>query len=159
MPGLRRLQVGLALVVLVAAPASAVAAQRATIKVRVTGSCIGDTVSGRVTVRAPAGTRFTVRLMQQRYARSRWLLTKSARKFTSRGGRRTYPVQFSVSAFDAYAYRLAVYRANHRTLSRPIAATLCAPGEQVPEAPYSLLLPLSLLATASLLFVRRSARR
>jgi hypothetical protein len=140
---------------LVLAPASALAVGR----VKVTGRCVGDTVSGRVTVRARAGARFTVRLLQQRTAGSSWARTNRARRFKSRGHRGSYGVRFDVSSFDAYAYRLGVYRGRRRTLSRPIPAASCAPGAQVPEAPLALVLPLSLLGTGSLLLLRARAAR
>lgn len=154
----QRLQICLALIVVVAAPTSALAAQQSGIHVRVTGDCVGDMITGRVAVRAPAGTRFTVRLLKQRHAGERWALTKRSKRLRSRGGSRAYRVQFDVAVFDAYAYRLGVYRSRSRTLSRPIPTALCAPGEEVPEAPLAILLPLTLLGTASVVFLRRTAR-
>jgi hypothetical protein len=126
---------------------------------KVTGACVGDTISGRVAVRAPARSRFTLRLLKQQTAASGWTKTRLSRSFRSRSRSGTYRFRFNVSAFDAYAYRLGVYHARERTLSQPIAAASCAPGLQVPEAPFALLLPLSLLATASALLVRRRAHR
>jgi hypothetical protein len=157
MPQLQRVQVALASIAILLAPASALAASQASI--HVTGSCAGDTVTGRVMVRAPKGARFTVRLSQQRYPRARWALTRTSKAFISMGGRRVYRVRFDVVQFDAYAYRLRVDRSHQRTFSRPIPAALCAPGKQVPEAPFALLLPLSLLGTGGLLLLRRSSAR
>jgi hypothetical protein len=156
---LHRIQISIAAILLLMPATSAVAARQAKIHVRVTGDCVGDTISGRVSVRAKAGTRFTLRLLRQQTAASRWTQTKLSRRFKSRGGTRTYRFRFDVSTFDAYAYRFAVYRSRQRTVSGPIAAASCAPGLQVPEAPLALLLPLSLLGTASLLLVRRRAPR
>jgi hypothetical protein len=147
------------LVILLVAPASALAAGASRIDVKVTGDCVGDTISGRVAVRARPGSRFTLRLLKQQAVASRWTTTKLSRSFRSRSKRGTYRFRFNVSAFDAYAYRLGVYHSQRRTLSRPIAAASCAPGLQVPEARFALLLPLSLLATASVLLVRRRTHR
>jgi hypothetical protein len=145
---------------LFALPAVALAAQQPKVHVDVAGACAGDTVSGRVKVRAPIGTKFTLRLQQRRTATSRWLSTNRLRTFKSTARVRTYQFRFDVSPFNAFAYRLAVDRAGHkRTVSRTISATSCAPGAQVPEAPAAILLPLSLLGVAMLLvFSRRAAR-
>jgi hypothetical protein len=145
--------------ILLVAPASALAAGESRIDVKVTGDCVGDTISGRVAVRANPGSRFTVRLLKQQTAATGWTTTKLSRRFRSRSRSGTYRFRFNVSAFDAHAYRLGVYHARQRTLSGPIAAASCAPGLQVPEAPLALLLPLSLVATASVLLVRHRAHR
>jgi hypothetical protein len=152
---LHRLQISAVALLLLLPATSAVAARQANI--HVTANCVGDTVSGGVSMRAKAGTPFTLRLLKRQTAASRWTQTKLLKKFTSRGGSRIYRFRFNVSAFDAYAYRLGVYRSRRLTQSAPIAAASCAPGLQVPEAPLALLLPLSLLATASLLVLRRRA--
>jgi len=154
---LHRIQIGLVAVFLAASAGSAVAARQTKIQIKVTGDCVGDTISGRVSVRAQAGTRLTVRLLKQQTATSRWMKTGVSRRFRSRAGSRTYRFRFDVAAFDGYAYRLGVYRLRQGTLSRPIAAASCAPGLQVPEAPLAVLLPLSLLGTASLLLRRRAS--
>jgi hypothetical protein len=140
-------------------PACALAGQQPKVHVDVAGACAGDTVSGRVKVRAPIGTRFTVRL-QRRNATSRWLSTTRSRRFKSTAMVRTYKFRFDVSRLNAFAYRLAVDPAgHHRTVSRAIPAASCAPGLQVPEAPAAILLPLSLLGAASLLLLRKRAAR
>jgi hypothetical protein len=125
----------------------------------IAGSCAGDTVSGRVAVRAPRGTLFTLRLLRQATARSSWVATNKSRRFRSNGKKQTLRYGFDVSAFDAYAYRLRLARPHRRVLSSPIMATSCGPGEQVPEAPFSILLPLSLLGTSALLLIRRPRTR
>lgn len=157
MSGLDRLKLGLSVPLLLLAPASALAAPKSRIDAKVAGQCAGDVVTGRVTLRAPRGAAFTVRLFEQGKANGRWTWTKRARKFKSLGGLRSYGVRFDVSPFDAYAYRLRVNGRQRHALSAPIAAATCAPGAQVPEAPFALLLPLSLLGTASLLLLRRRA--
>ena len=158
MSRLHRIQIVL-LAILLVGPTSALAARQSNIDAKVTGDCVGDTISGRVAVRATPGTRFTLRLLKQQTPASRWTKTNVSRSFRNRAATATYRFRFNVSAFDAYAYRLGVYRSRQLSLSRPIAAASCAPGLQVPEAPVALLLPLSLLATATLLLVRHRAAR
>lgn len=158
MPRLHHIQI-IVIAILLVAPASALATGVSRIDVRVTGACVGDTISGRVAMRGNPGSRFTLRLLKQQTVASGWTTTTLSRSFRSRSKSGTYRFRFNVSAFDAYAYRLGVYHARQRTLSRPIAAASCAPGLEVPEAPLALLLPLSLFATASVLLVRRRAHR
>jgi hypothetical protein len=155
---LHRIQISVVAIFFLLPLTSAVAAREATIHAKVSGACVGDTISGRVSLRAKGGTRFTLRLLKQQTANSGWTKTNLSRSFTSRGGSRVYRFRFNVSAFDAYGYRLGVYRRGQRVLSGPIAAASCAPGAQVPEAPLPLLLPLSLLATAAFVFRRRRSR-
>ena len=154
----QRIPISIAAIILLLPATSALAARQAQIHAKVSGECVGDTISGQVSLRAKAGTRFTLRLLKQQTAASRWTQTKRSRRFTARRGSRIYSFRFDVSAFDAYAYRLAVAGSGRRTLSRPIAAASCGPGLQVPEAPLALLLPLSLLGTGSLLLLRRRTR-
>jgi hypothetical protein len=137
-------------------PTAALAGQRPKVHVDVAGACAGDIVSGQVNVRAPIGTRFTLRLQQRRNPTSRWQSTTRARTFKSTAAVRRYKFRFDVSRLDAFAYRLAVDRAGHfRTVSRAIPAATCAPGLQVPEAPAAIFLPLSLLGATSLLLLLR----
>lgn len=141
-------------------PASALAIQQPKVHVDIAGACAGDTVSGQVKVRAPIGTKFTLRLQQRRNTTSRWLSTAKLRRFRSTAAVRRYTFRFDVSRFSAFAYRLVVDRAgHHRTVSPAIPAASCAPGLQVPEAPAAILLPLSLLGVASLLLLRKRAAR
>jgi hypothetical protein len=138
-------------------PAGALAATKP--QVAIVASCAGDTVSGNVVVRASAAMPVTLRLLQRRQAQSRWVPTGRARSFTSVAGRRRHRFSFDVSTFDAYAYRVAAEgrrgRVQFRALSKVLPATTCAPGHDVPEAPLALLLPLSLLATGSLVVLLR----
>jgi len=141
-------------------PASALAVRQPKVHVGVAGACAGDTVSGQVNVRAPIGTRFTLRLQQRRNATSRWRSTTRSRRFKSTAAVRRYKFRFDIARLNAFAYRLAVDRAgHHRTVSRAIPAASCAPGLQVPEAPAAILLPLSLLGVASLLLLSKRAAR
>jgi hypothetical protein len=121
----------------------------------IAGSCAGDTVSGRVVVRAPRGTMFTLRLLRRTTSRSSWVAAGRSRRFKSSGKKQTLRFRFDVSALNAYAYRLRLTRRHRTVYSSTVLATSCAPGRQVPESPLSILLPLSLLGTSGLLLVRR----
>jgi hypothetical protein len=156
-PILDRLKLSLSALLLLLLPASAFAASSAKIQAKVAGACAGDVVTGRITLRAPRGKSFTVRLHVESWENGGWTPTNHTKTVKSLGGRRTYRVGFDVSAFNAYAFRLTVDDQRRRALSAPISAASCAPGTQVPEAPYALLLPLSLLGTAGLLLLRRRA--
>jgi hypothetical protein len=137
--------------------ASALAANPST-TMSVAASCAGDTISGRVVVRAARGTPFSVRLLQRTTQRSRWAAIGRSKRFRAAGGRQSYRFRFNVSAFAAYAYRLRLTRAHSRVLSQSIAGSSCGPGRQVPDARLALLLPLSLLGTTGvLLLLRRRA--
>ena len=141
---------------MLALPASVLAARQPRVHVEVSGACAGDTVSGDVKVRAPIGTRFTLRLQQRRNGTSHWQSTTRSRSFKSTTAVRRYTFRFDVSRFNAIAYRLEVNRAGrHRIVSPAIPAASCAPGLQVPEAPIAILLPLSMLGVASLLLLRK----
>ena len=144
-------------------PSTALAEATARPQVTIVGSCAGDIVSGNVVVRSARATPFTVRLLQRSTQRARWVRTGRAKSFTAAAGRHRYRFSFDVSRFDAFAYRLSAEgtqgSASYRALSRVIPATACAPGRDVPEAPIALLLPLSLLATASMLLLRKRAFR
>ena len=134
---------------------NAALAASSTTSMTLAGSCAGDTVSGRVDVHAPRGTLFTLRLLREKAARSSWTATGKARRFKSTGQKQTLRFRFDVSRYDAYAYRLRLARGHKRVYSSKILATACAPGQQVAEAPLSILLPLSLLGTTGLLLLRR----
>jgi hypothetical protein len=141
-------------------PATALAGQQPKVHVDVSGACVGDIVSGRIDVRAPIGTKFTLRLQQRRNSTSRWRSTTRSQTFKSTAAVRRYKFRFDVSRLNAFAYRLAVDRQSHRrTVSRAISAASCAPGLQVPEAPAAILLPLSLLGAATLLLLGKRAAR
>ena len=79
----------------------------------------------------------------------------------SPAGRRTHSFSFDISTLDAFAYRLSVVDSNtpprYRFRSSVMPAAACAPGRDVPEAPFALLLSFSLIATTSLLLLGRKA--
>ena len=124
---------------------------------RIDASCAGDTINGTVSLLAPAGEAYTVSLFYRPRGQAAWHATGRSASFHSDGTRETYSYNFDVSAYDAFAYRLAI--GGEHSWSKTLPASACAPGRQVPEAPYSLLLPLSLLGTSGLLWRRRQRLR
>ena len=120
----------------------------------VDAACAGDTITGTVTLQAPAGETYRLDLLYRSRGRVAWTATGRSMTFRTDGTRRSYAYSFDVSRFDAFAYRVELAGG---AWSRTIPAASCAPGRQVPEAPYVILLPLSLIAT-SMLFLRRRPR-
>jgi hypothetical protein len=123
--------------------------------VNVAANCAGDTVTARVTVATPRRTQLTLRLLERKTAQKPWIAIGRSRRFKSTRGTHSYRFRFDISPYAAYAYRVRLTRPQQSTYSDPVLAASCAPGRQVPEAPLAILLPLSLLATSSLLLVRR----
>ena len=124
---------------------------------RIDAGCAGDTISGTVSMLAPAGETYTLGLFYRGRGQAAWHATGRSASFSSDGTRKTYSYSFDVSAYDAFSYRLAI--GGEHSWSQTLPASSCAPGRQVPEAPHSLLLPLSLLATSGLLLRRRQRLR
>jgi hypothetical protein len=123
-------------------------------KIRIDASCAGDTITGNVSMQAPAGETYRLDLFYRARGRVSWAATGRSATFAGTGTQRNYTYSFDVSPFDAFAYRLDM--AGEHAWSQTISAAACAPGRQVPEAPMALLLPLSLLATSA--FVLRTRR-
>jgi hypothetical protein len=124
---------------------------------RIDAGCSGDTITGIVSMQASAGETYRLVLYYRARGRASWSATGRSATFSGDGTQRSYSYSFDVSAFDAFAYRLEM--AGEHAWSRTIPSASCAPGRQVPEAPYALLLPLSLLATSTLLLRRRARLR
>lgn len=126
-------------------------------RMRIDAGCSGDTITGIVSMQASAGETYRLVLYYRARGRASWSATGRSATFSGDGTQRSYSYSFDVSAFDAFAYRLEM--AGEHAWSRTIPSASCAPGRQVPEAPYALLLPLSLLATSTLLLRRRARLR
>ena len=124
---------------------------------RIDASCAGDAINGTVSMLAPAGDTYTLSLFYRPHGQASWHATGRSASFHSDGTKRTYSYNFDVAAYDAFAYRLAI--GGEHSWSQTLPASSCAPGRQVPEAPYALLLPLSLLGTSGLLLRRRQRHR
>ena len=108
---------------------------------KVQASCAGDTISARVRLNAASPVKARIELWSKSGAKARFRPTGKARTFTARASR-WYPVRFNISRLDAYAYRVD---ASKKVRSRWILSASCAPGHQIPDAPFALLLPISLL--------------
>jgi hypothetical protein len=106
-------------------------------------------------MQASAGEAYRLEL-SYRGRRTGWASTGRSATFNGDGKEHQYSYSFDVSQFDAFAYRLDM--AGEHAWSQTLTAGSCAPGRQVPEAPYSLMLPLSLLATSAFLMRRRRTR-
>ena len=67
-----------------------------------------------------------------------------------------YRFTFNISKLNAYGYRVDASKTMH---SKPLLAASCGPGYTVPEFPFALLLPITLLLTIGLpvLLLRRRA--
>ena len=104
-------------------------------------AALGDTISARARVNAASTLKARVELWSKSGAKARFRPTGKARTLTAkRSG--WYPVRFNISRLNAYAYRVD---ASETVRSRWILSASCAPGHQVPDAPFALLLPISLL--------------
>ena len=124
---------------------SAAAAARPRV-VQVQASCAGDTISARARVNAASPLKARVELWSKSGAKARFRPTGKARTLTAKHSG-WYPVRFNISRLNAYAYRVD---ASKTVRSRWIASASCAPGHQVPDAPFALLLPISLLISIGL---------
>jgi hypothetical protein len=123
---------------------------------RIDATCAGDLIRGKAKVDAPA--MLSLQLYRRRSANAKFTATKRLAWIRARAAG-SYKFSFDVSKLTANAYRIRATRNNAR--SRTLLSSSCAPGYQVPEAPLTILLPLSLLAALGLWFgfgrLRRSA--
>ena len=135
------------------ATAEPLAPRPATVK-SVSASCAGDTISGKT--RVSGKLRVRLGLMAKSSAKASFKATGKARILsTPKAG--SYRFKFDISKLNAYAYRVD----GPKTMrSKPLLAASCGPGYTVPEAPFALLLPITLLLTIGLpvLLLRRRAR-
>jgi hypothetical protein len=95
-------------------------------------------------------------LLARASARAKFLATGKSRTIKApKAG--AYKYKFDISGLDAYGYRID---ASKSVRSKVILAAGCAPGHQVPEAPFAILLPLTLLVTIGIpvLLSRRRTR-
>jgi hypothetical protein len=135
-----------------AAAAPVLAAKPPAVK-SLTAGCAGDTISGKTYVSGKL--RFRLSLMAKASAKASFKATGKARVISAQKAG-TYRYKFNISKLNAYAYRVD---ASKTMRSKPLLAASCGPGYQVPEAPFALLLPLTLLLTIGLpvLLLRRRA--
>lgn len=130
-----------------AAPAAA-ASNGAT---QVHASCAGDVISGSVRLgRSTSGGDLELALLAKRSPKAAFARTGQS-VWVGAYGDRSYPFSFNIGRLSAVAYRVDPPAAHGNV----VPAASCAPGHQVPEAPLSLLLPLSVLGVVALVFARR----
>ena len=130
------------------------ASANAATELKIDATCSGDTINGVVSYRGGTkGDTYHLELYYRQRQGPNWKATGRGGSFTSDGRPGTYAYSFDVSAFDAKLFRLDV--TGEHAWSRTIPAASCAPGRQVPEAPLSIMLPLSLIGTSGLLLLRR----
>ena len=130
-----------------AAPAAA-ASHGAT---QVHASCAGDVISGLVRVGPSTSTGdMELALLAKRSPKAAFVATGRSVWIEAYDGR-SYPFRFDIGRLSAVAYRVDPPGAHGNV----VPAASCAPGHQVPEAPFSLLLPLSVLGVVGLVFARR----
>lgn len=116
----------------------------------VVAQCAGDILSGTLRVGRDVGsTQLDLTVLARRGNRSGFTDTGMNTWMNVDGGH-SYPFRFDIGRLSATAYRVDP-PGDHGNV---VPAASCAPGHQVPEAPLSLLLPLSVLG-GGLLFVRR----
>lgn len=119
----------------------------------VSAACAGDVLSGKM--RVTGATKVKLMLLSRASARAKFRATGKSRTIKApKAG--AYSYKFDISQLDAYGYRVD---ATKSVRSKVILAAGCAPGHQVPEAPFALLLPLTLLLTIGIpvLLLRRRA--
>ena len=119
----------------------------------VTATCAGDMISGKT--RVSGKLRVRLALMAKASAKASFKATGKARIVNApRAG--VYRYTFNISKLNAYSYRID---ASKTMRSKPVLAAACGPGYQVPESPFALLLPITLLLTIGLpvLLLRRRA--
>jgi hypothetical protein len=145
----RLVGLGLALAAL-AAPVAA--AQGGT---HVVAHCAGDVLSGTVHVGGSSHSTLELAVLAKHGQNTAFSATGMSQSLNVDGGR-SYPFRFNIGrlAGSATAYRVDP-PGDH---SNTVPASSCAPGHQVPEAPLSLLLPVSVLGLGGLLAARNRRR-
>lgn len=143
-----------ALFVLLGAPGAAHAA----VKLEVTASCVGNTLTGTVTITGvPAGTVVTVHAQAQTAG---WADVGTPASIVVVSGRSVYPLSLNVAGVTgAKAFRVTADAGpGNSATSNHISNTVCGPPTQVPEAPASLLIPATMVLTAGAVEVCRRRR-
>src|SRR5438034_810372 len=75
-------------------------------KIRIDAGCVGDTITGTVTMKAPVGEAYWLELSYRGHGRTGWASTGRSATFRGDGTEHVYSYSFDVSGFDAFAYRL-----------------------------------------------------
>jgi hypothetical protein len=138
-----------------AALAAPVASAQGNSGTHVVARCAGDVLSGTVrTGRDAPSARLELLVLAKHGQKSGFTATGMSQWMNVDGGQ-SYPFRFNIGRLSASAYRVDP-PGDH---SNTVPASSCAPGRQVPEAPLSLLLPVSVLGLGGLLVVRNRRHR
>jgi hypothetical protein len=148
---LRLVGLGLAFAAL-ATPAAAAQGNSGT---HVVAHCAGDTLSGTVHVGGNAHSTLELAVLAKHGQKSAFTATGMSQSLNVDGGR-SYPFRFNIGRLSASATAYRVDPPGDH--SNTVPASSCAPGHQVPEAPLSLLLPVSVLGLGGLLAARNRRR-
>lgn len=143
-----------ALAVLLCLPSAAQAA----VKLEVTASCVGSTLSGVAKITGlPAGS--TV-IMQAQAQTSGWVDVGTPVTVITVAGQTSYPVSFNIAGIRySKSWRITVNAGSgNSATSNHIATTVCGPPAQVPEVPAPLAVPVTMLVTAGLVEAVRRRR-
>ena len=121
----------------------------------VVAHCAGDILSGTVHVSGTMHSTLDLAVLAKHGQRFNFTTTGMSQLLNVDGGR-SYPFRFNIGRLtgSATAYRVDP-PGDH---SNTVPASSCAPGHQVPEAPLSLLLPVSVLGIGGLLAARNRRR-
>jgi hypothetical protein len=120
----------------------------------VVAHCAGDILSGTVHVGGATHSTLDLAVLAKHGQRSGFTTTGMSQSLNVDGGR-SYPFRFNIGRLTgSTAYRVDP-PGDH---SNTVPASSCAPGHQVPEAPLSLLLPVSVLGIGGLLAARNRRR-
>ena len=143
---LRLVGLGLAFAALAASGASA----QGNGGTHVVAHCAGDVLSGTLrTGRDAPSTRLEL-LVLAKHGQTGGFTASGMSQWMNVDGGHSYPFRFNIGRLSATAYRVDP-PGDH---SNTVPASSCAPGHQIPEAPLSLLLPLSVLGLGGLLAAR-----
>jgi hypothetical protein len=121
----------------------------------VVAHCAGDILSGTVHVGGNTHSTLDLAVLAKHGQRSGFTATGMSQSLSVDGGR-SYPFRFNIGRLSASATAYRVDPPGDH--SNTVPASSCAPGHQVPEAPLSLLLPVSVLGLGGLLAVRNRRR-
>lgn len=121
-------------------------------KVHIT--CTGDTVTGSAILRGGKAGRPATVALRARQGKSPWAATGRSVRIAGAPGRQTITWSFNVAGLPAgvTAYRASVKAGPDTVASNVLPVSQCAPGEEIPEAPVALLVPVTLAATAAGVF-------
>ena len=145
------------------APGLAVAAPPAQAFTAAHLSCAGDTLSGSVTVLATTSATMTVRLQTRSTESpggSGFTSTRVTAGVDVTPGKKGYTWSFNTVGLPATvkAYRAVLTLGALTDTTNVVPAARCAPGQEVPEVPAALLVPLTLSTTGvAVLELRRRA--